>query len=39
MDLSEVSQIDPILRIKSISTLDQTPMTNKLNIIRNFKPR
>jgi hypothetical protein len=39
MNLSEVSQIDPILRIKSVSTLDQTPMTNELNIIKNFKPR
>tara|TARA_Y100000004_G_scaffold132592_1_gene149722 strand:+ start:659 stop:3478 length:2820 start_codon:yes stop_codon:yes gene_type:complete len=39
MNLSEVSQIDPILRIKSVSTLDQTPMTNELNIIRNFKPK
>ena len=39
MNLSEVSQIDPILRIKSVSTLDQTPMTNELNIIKNFKPK
>ena len=43
MDLSEISQIDPKESSTSIdkfsSTVSKTPMTNELNIIRNFKPR
>jgi len=43
MDLSEVSQIDPKQSSTGLdrfsSTLHQTPMKNKLKIIKNFKPR
>ena len=43
MNLSEVSQIDPKQSSSSLdkfsSTVSKTPMTNELNIIRNFKPR
>jgi len=43
MNLSEISQINPKQSSSSLdkfsSTVSKTPMTNELNIIRNFKPR